>query len=839
MLRSIRHMLAAVLLGALAATAQADIYAPDPAFGVGGLQITDFQAPVDDSVLAIKVLADGRYYALGFSPNVSRLSRHLANGALDPSFGGGGSVVIQGFNGRALALQADGRIVVAGTSGTSALTQDFALSRFLTNGQLDAGFGTGGVTFTDFAQHADSANALVIEPDGSILLAGMAHVAAAGGTSVALARYDNSGTLVSQRATKLFAGTADFLEDVYLLPDGRIIGIGYSRNFNAAGSTAVRFNADLQVDASFGTAGVALLTLGGRENEARAGALQADGSILLAGQIARGGGDYSVLLARLLGNGALDPGFGTGGWTETIIPGDEDSVAARVLPDAGGIVVAVGTDQVQDFVLARYTLAGLLDPAFGTGGLLVQDFHGGRDSVATVELHAGGLLAGGRVVPAAPGQGTNYGFARYSLAGVLDGSFGSAGLADTGFTASVANRARDLAVQSDGRILVAGYAGNSFTTRDFAISRHLENGELDPSFGIAGRVLADFGGNEDDLGAIAVRPDGTILAAGAARIGPQRVFVVARYLANGQPDTAFASEGRVLLDLGAVGSEAPRLAVRPDGRILVAGSIFGPGGNNDFLVLGLTAAGAIDSDFGTAGRTVVDMSGSSDFVTSILLRPDGSILVAGAGNVAGSGFDMQVLRLQPTGAIDTSFGTGGKVGIDFAGRSDLAQAMVLVGSGASERLYVAGSAQLAASSASTDFAVAALDGNGALVPGFGSGGKASFDMGSGTFDSAFGILALDQRLVLAGSGPQGPGSELQLLAIDFTGVPDPGFSASGAQLTLGTAGQDVAAAAAVDDQGRLLVAGWTTGGAGGGQDFLLARLAPVVDVIFGNGFEPD
>lgn len=838
-IRTIGRMLAAALMAAPAASAHADGYAPDPGFGTDGLQITDFIAPVDDEVLAIAALDDGRYYALGFSLDSTRLSRHLANGELDGSFGLGGAAAIPGFFGRALAVQSDGRIVVGGTAGTTLLTQDFALARFLPDGQLDVGFGTGGVTRTDFAQHADAANAMAIEADGSILLAGMAYVAAAGGTSVALARYSSSGALLSARSTKLFAGTADILEDVHLLPDGRIVGIGYSRTFTAAGSIAVRFGSDLQPDAGFGTAGVALLNAGGRENEAYAGALQADGGILLTGFIASGGGNYSVLLARLLGNGALDPGFGTGGWTETAIPGEADPVGSRVLPVAGGMVVAVGTTQVQDFVLARYTAAGVLDPGFGTSGLLLQDFHGGRDAVATVELHSGGLLAAGRVLPAAPGQGSNYGFARYSLAGVLDGSFGSGGLADAGFLSPVANRGRDLAVQSDGRILTAGYAGSSVTTRDFAISRHLDNGELDPGFGIGGRVLADFGGAEDDLGGIVLQSDGTILAAGATRLGAQRLFVVARFLANGQLDASFASAGRVLLDLGAVGSEPPRLAVRPDGRILVAGVILSAGGNYDFVVLGLTANGAIDTDFGSNGRTVVDMSGSIDFVTSILLRADGSILVAGAGSVTGSGFDMQVLRLTPTGAVDASFGTGGKVGVDFAGRTDLAQDMVLVGSGASERLYVAGSAQLTASGLSTDAAVVALDANGALVPGFGTGGKASFDLGGGAPDSAFAILALDQRLVLVGSGPQGAGSKLQLLALGFDGSPDPGFGAAGAQLTVGSAGQDEAAAAAVDGQGRLLVAGWTTGGSGGGQDFLLARLAPVVDAIFGNGFEPD
>lgn len=836
--RPIARLLLAALLSGAADHLPAQVWAPDPAFGSAGLQITDFVAPVDDTVRTIEALPDGRYYALGYGQNSSRLSRHLANGELDASFGTDGSVVVQGFFGRALALQDDGRIVVAGTAGTTTLAQDFALSRFLPDGQLDTGFGNAGLTVTDFAQHADNINAVAIEPDGAIVAAGLAFVATAGGTSVALARYGSTGALLTKRSTKLFAGTADILQDLHLLPDGRLIGTGYSRTTSAAGSIAVRFAPDLQVDPTFGSAGVALLTLGNRENESYASALHGDGSIVLTGFIARGGGDYSLLLARLLGNGALDAGFGTGGWTETVIPGDDDPIGTGVVLVPGGIVVAVSTVAVEDFVLARFTAAGAADPGFGTGGLLFQDFHGGRDAATTIALHSGGLLAGGRVLPATPGQGSNYGFARYSLAGVLDGSFGSGGLADTGFLSPVANRANALAVQADGRILAGGYAGDSFPSRDFAISRHLDDGALDPGFGEGGRIRVDFGGNEDEVGDLVALADGSVLAAGTTWVNGQRRFVVARYLGDGQPDVGFGTGGRVLIDPGQIGTEPVSLVVRPDGRILVAGTVRGPGANNDFVVVGLTAAGAVDPGFGSAGQTVVDMSGGSDFVTSMLLRPDGSVLVAGGGLVSGSGFDMQVLRLTATGAVDTGFGTGGKVGIDFAGRTDLANAMVLAGAGASERLYVAGSAQMTSSGQSVDTAVAALDGNGVLVPGFGSGGKANFDLGGGAVDAAYGIVAIDQRLVVVGHGPQGADSDLRLLGIDLDGAPDPGFSAGGAVLAVGSGGQDEARAAVLDAQGRLLVAGWTTGGMGG-QDFLLARLAPRPDAIFGNGFEAD
>jgi uncharacterized delta-60 repeat protein len=829
-------LVASVLAGATG-PCRADAWTLDAGFGAGGLQTADFLGPDDEAAVAVEVLPDGRYYALGRSLDQTRLSRHLANGALDPSFGDQGSTRVDGFYGYLLALQADGRIIVGGTAGTTTLENDFALARFSTAGQLDTTFGTGGVTRTDFAQHADVANAMVIEAGGSILLAGRAFIAAAGGGNVALARYDSNGALLLTRATKLYQGTVDVIDEIHLLADGRLLGTGTTGSFQFSASIALRFHANLQLDTSFADAGVAFIGLGERDNESYASALQPDGAIVLAGWIDRGGNNQSVLLVRLLANGSLDPGFGNGGWTETIIPGDADPIAVHLLLDAGRILVAVATIQVQDFVIARYTAAGQPDLAFGVGGLLIQDFHGGRDAIAVIELHSGGLLAAGRAEPATGGPGGNLGFARYSLEGVLDGSFGSGGLADTGFQAPVANRARAVAVQADGRILAAGYAGSS-GPRDFALSRHLQTGALDPGFGDGGRVKLDVAGGEDDATAVLAQPDGTILVAGVAAVGPQRRFGIVRLLGNGQPDPAFGTAGRVLVDVGTPGSGPLRLARRPDGRILVAGTALGTGGTFDFAVVALTAAGAVDTSFGVAGKAVVDMAGGSDFATSILLRPDGSILLAGNATWPGTGLDMQVVRLLAGGAIDTSFGTGGKVRIDFAGRTDTAQAMVLVGAGASERLYVAGSAQLTTSALSTDFAVAALDGTGALVPGFGTGGKATADLGAGTPDTAFAILALAQRLVLVGSGPQGIGSDVQLLALGFDGAPDPGFSATGAQLAVDSGGQDEAAAAIVDGQGRMLVAGWTYAGGGqGGQDFLLARLAPVVDGIFGNGFE--
>lgn len=810
-------------------------FALDRGFGEGGRVRASFFGPDSEGVLDVAVLPDGRYYALGGSLERGYLSRHLASGALDAGFGHGGSITVDGFVPAKLALQANGRIVVVGTTRGGSASQDFVVSRFLDTGAVDAGFGQGGRTVTDFHGNLDVARAVVIAGDGSIVLAGSAFMPNYGLAGVGLARYSGSGSLVAKRATKLFADTGDGLHDLLLLSDGRLLGIGVSSTPALDVSIVARFHVDLTLDSGFGSNGITALFPGSRSNLANAGSRAGNGDIVVVGEIALPGGASNMLLARLDAQGALIPGFGNGGWTEIAVPGDDTVRGSDVLVDGERIFVGIGTLLRKDFVVARFTAAGALDPGFGTGGLRIVDFNQGVDELEALALHQGGLLAAGSVRSADAEQQQDFGFSRMGQDGQPDGSFGSGGRVEIGFSgAPMADRARAMAVQNDGRILMLGYAQAG--ARDFAITRHLDNGEPDASFGEQGRVRLDFASGNDDPWSILVQPDGRILASGNVRDGNSSRFGVLRLLADGSRDPTFGDDGMQMIDVGHSPSDPVLLALQADGRIVVAGSaLVPPQQSYNFVVLRLTATGQTDQSFGDNGKVTVAMTAGRDFVTAINLPSDGTILVAGSG---GNPANFQVLRLLANGTPDPGFGVDGKVAVDFFGRDDYAVAMAVIGSGASERIYLAGQARLGASVLSAEVALAALDASGDLDPAFGEGGKAVVAL-TETIDQASAVIVDANGLVVA-CHSQIDNGDFVLLGLGFDGEPDPGFSPGGARMAIDFDGYtDQATALAWDDQQRLLVAGWTHDGSPGvgGQDFALIRLAPVPDALFDNGFE--
>jgi uncharacterized delta-60 repeat protein len=298
-------------------------------------------------------------------------------GDLYPTFGVGGKVTTD-FGGTdaatALILQPDGKLVAAGFSriGIGGVpVEDFALARYQPDGSLDASFGVGGKVTTDFGESSDLANALVLQPDGKLVVAGVA-----GGTGVsgffdfALARYRPDGSLDAsfgmggKVTTDLGGGDEAFA--LVLQPDGKLVVAG-STGVSTNAVALARYLPDGSLDPTFGTDGKVIDIEDA--GEARALVLQPDGKLVAAGfsQVGPDFGDFA--LARYRPDGSLDPTFGVGGKVTTDF-GDQDFAFALVL-QSDGKLVAAGTSQSlnvpDDFALARYLLDGSLDPTFGTG----------------------------------------------------------------------------------------------------------------------------------------------------------------------------------------------------------------------------------------------------------------------------------------------------------------------------------------------------------------------------------------------------------------------------------------------------------------------------------------
>jgi len=416
-----------------------------------------------------------------------------------------------------------------------------ALTYGQTSVQLDTSFGTGGKVITDFGGYNDFAHGVVVQPDGKIVAAGM--TTSNQGTEFALARYNSDGTLdrifgSGGTVTTNFFGATDVAFAVALQTDGKIVAAGVTHDGLNTIALA-RYNSDGTLDAGFGTGGKVTDNFAGVGAVAFAVAAQPDGKVVVAGwaNIA-GGADFA--LVRYNSNGTLDASFGTSGKVTTKFPDSQGSSLASVFSVAvqpDGKIVAAGDARINggyDFVLARYNSNGTLDASFGTGGRVITDFAGSDDGAEAVALQPDG-----KIVAAGFARSVDFGLARYNSNGTLDASFGTGGRVTTDF-AGLNDAAYGVAVQEDGKIVAAGYAGTSlaFGHLDFGLARYNGDGTLDASFG---KVTTDFGGYQDQGFAVAVQPDGKIVVAGDGGTLLADTFALARYDGDapnsGTPDT--------------------------------------------------------------------------------------------------------------------------------------------------------------------------------------------------------------------------------------------------------------------------------------------------------------
>jgi uncharacterized delta-60 repeat protein len=356
------------------------------------------------------------------------------------------------------------------------------------------------------------------------------------------------------------------------------------------------------------------------------------------------------------GAGDLDVSFGAGGRVITDI-GSLERIHSLLL-QANGKIVAVGEHGLfptSDFALARYTPNGTLDATFGAGGIVTTAFGGGGElegDVGAALQPDGKILAVGSEPSSSDGP-SDFALVRYNPDGSLDPTFGSGGMASTAFGGW--DEAHAIAIQPDGKVVAGGQGGAGPVQTDFALARYNPDGSLDPTFGIGGRVLTDFSGLFDRVNAVSLQPDGNIVAAGgtADTGGSGFDFALARYLPDGTPDPTFGTGGKVSLSFGNL-DEASALGIQADGRIVIGGFANPPSGL-DFALARYDPNGILDPTFGNGG-TVLTHFAAQDHVESLAILPGGSIVAVGTAD-----FDFALARYNADGSLDPTFGTGGKV----------------------------------------------------------------------------------------------------------------------------------------------------------------------------------
>ncbi len=351
--------------------------------------------------------------------------------------------------------------------------------------------------------------------------------------------------------------------------------------------------------------------------------------------------------------------------------------------------------------------------------------------------------------------------------------------------------ARVVLVQPNARIVVAGGGAASDS---FCVARLRPGGALDTTFGSTGKREIGFGGDNESASGAALQPDGKILLAGQSDL---RV-AVARLNVNGSLDTTFSGDGKTVFGWGPI-SHATSVLALANGKILVAG-FSGPEGGN-MQVARLNANGALDTTFGTGGKSPIDFGGD-DFGLAMARQANGRILVAGQSSAAGA----VVARLRTNGALDPDFDGDGRVTLPGGG---IARAVLVQ---PDRKIVVAGNA-----TGSQMMTVTRLNPNGSLDATFDGDGTATIIFGSLANLANGAVLQPDGKIVVAGYSQA---DEVVAVArLNPNGSPDTGFGAAGkATVDFGVA--TFGNAVALQQNGRIVVAGQRTGG----DDFALCRL---------------
>ncbi|MHC2283072.1 putative delta-60 repeat protein [Bradyrhizobium diazoefficiens] len=380
--------------------------------------------------------------------------------------------------GRGVAVQPDGKILVAGSS-FSGTSFEFALVRYDAYGRLDTSFGGDGKITTNFGSTGSNGFSVIVDADGKILVAGYTESG-----DFALARYNPNGSVDADFGS---AGTVttgllldDFGQSVVLDSNGKIVVSGFSFNGSSFDFALVRYNADGSLDTTFD--GDGKVTTGIASHDASYSvALQADGKIVAAGHSLTGSGPNDFAVVRYNVDGSLDTSFDDDGKVTTDFGGTND-VGQSVAIQADGKIVVAGYSLAgpnADFVVARYNADGSLDTSFDGDGQVRTSVGAGDDFGSSVSIQPDGkILVAGQ---SSNGSNTDFALVRYNSDGSLDTTFGIGGTVTTQIGAG-ADEAFSVKLQSDGKILLSGFSNNG-SNADFALVRYNADGSLDTTFG--------------------------------------------------------------------------------------------------------------------------------------------------------------------------------------------------------------------------------------------------------------------------------------------------------------------------------------------------------------------
>ncbi len=659
---------------------------PDSTFGANGLAFGAASPGLADKLNAILRQPDGKILAAGSSfadgaPSDQQsvmLSRFLANGKKDNTFGANGTVRLpypgQNFEFHALALQPDGRIVAAGSNDDLIL-----VARFQPNGQPDSTFGLHGVRQLQYSAAGKTrCRAVSVLPGGKILLGGWCHEYWLNNGAV-LVRLQPDGASDPTFGNSGIIGMS-FVHCDYQLStsamvvqgDGRIVLATNGQNNDPKGVSGIfRFLPDGTVDSSFAVNGEWLQAVGSGNSALCAVFLTTDGKIL-AGGTAKERDDYDFMLLRLYAHGDYDPLFGNNGRVFTNFGWGRDWIHS-LHRGPGGSVLATGNafnsnlmSAGSSCVLTKLLANGSPDLDFGYAGTLL--FPAGETEAVTVQPD-GKILVGTDNYAGTTGYPLQV--FRFLANGMVDSTFGQIGHVDSVLGTFLFASLAHIGVLSTGKIIVAGTGiKQPGASRDLILTCLNPDGSRDSTFGNKGLVLRDFNSQNDAVDGLLILPGDKILLVGNCWNGSvkKRDVVLMRLHYNGAPDALWGQDGVLFDDFEApAGEQVTSMTLTPDGKLMLAvlGQLTLPGGQSaqaKNVLARYNANGSPDAAFGSNGKVQIPLDtpwAVSRYIRQIRFLPGGKFLTAAFLPAPAEPSDSVYLAVQryfPNGDPDTSPG---------------------------------------------------------------------------------------------------------------------------------------------------------------------------------------
>jgi uncharacterized delta-60 repeat protein len=774
----------------------------DLSFGTGGKVFNNLQT-ADMNKNKMKVGINGKFIISGKNgANTLIVSRFNQNGVLDNTFGASGtfsSAAISGLqNVYDLVILSDNSIIIL------AYSNDYTVGCFIikitSSGVLDNTFGSNGFKYFPNCEY----NSMVLQSNEKIVLGGYVYTNSV--YNMQVIRLNNDGTydfsFGNDGVNNDGISTIDFGYneggiDLNIDNDGKILIIGSESTLGII--FLVKYNIDGSLDNGFDGDGKLSLTQAPLlASNPKSIVFQPDNKLIICS---------STMISRLEVNGTFDTSFDNDGFASYSIGTFSD---VKIQKDGKIIMSLLANSNTLATGVARINANGSLDTSFDGDGLqniiFTPPFNGFFNAYSIeiqndgkiifggvfnsrlyiVRLHGvsnfasnqgkmitqvgtstdianavairpnGKIVAAGYSLNAVNASSNNdFALVGYNADGGLDYTFGNNALVKTEFIAFSNEEIKALAIQPDGKIIAAGTVGSGAAT-NIVVARYAADGSgLDATFGVNGRIIVDFSGTQENVFCMTLLSDGKILVAGSVANGTNTDIAVIKLTSLGGLDGTFNATGRFSTNIGAgyTYALARGIAIQTDNKI-----VLGVYANGDFGIVRLNATGVLDTSFDTDGKVTATFSANTfEEVSGVFVLPDGKIIVSGNTDFVGGQDDFAVMRFNTDGSLDNTFGSGGRTLTGFNINSgDLSTAMAVYPNG---KIVVAGQAGYGT------IALCRFNANGTIDTGFDDDGKITFEIGNGIDQVKAITLQTDGKIILAGNYANGANDDFALISL--------------------------------------------------------------------------